>query len=113
MSQEFQFSTISMACGYAGLYRQGDEPFNVLVGDDGRPVMFETSLQAIRAARERVLPPPAVQRPPSAPIDLLGVADWRQEKAAAFATGQLIRKTGSFRPFVVERKGKRRVVPKL
>lgn len=108
MSAEFEFNHISMPGGYAGLWRAGDEPFNVLLGDNGRPALFETSLQAIRAAKDHVRPPIVPQGPAAAPIDVLGVEAWRREKVSAYAEGQLIRKTGSFRPFTVEhRKGRR------
>lgn len=113
---DFEFSQISMPGGYAGLYRCGDEPFNVLLGADGRPALFETSLQAIRAAREHATPKASPQGTPkvSDAVDVLGVAEWRYQKAEAYAEGQLIRKTGSFRPFVVEKKkGKKIVRPQV
>jgi hypothetical protein len=107
---DFEFSQISMPGGYAGLWRAGSEPFNVLLGDDGRPLMFETSLQAIRAAKEHVRPVPAPMTPVNRTIDVLGVQNWRREKADAYAEGQLIRKTGSFRPFTIERKKGKKIV---
>jgi hypothetical protein len=106
---DFEFSQISMPGGYAGLYRCGDEPFNVLLREDGRPALFETSLQAIRAAREHVRPVPAPKTPEQRSVDVLGLDDWRRKKAEAYAEGQLIRKTGSFRPFVVEKKRGKKV----
>ena len=108
MSDELQFSTISMPGGYAGLYRRGDEPFNVLLDEEGKPAIFATSILAVRAAKNHTTakaPPP---RQVAKDIDVLGVNDWRRQKADAYAEGQLIRKTGSFRPFSVEfKKGKR------
>lgn len=109
MGEEFEFNHVSMPGGYAGLYRAGNEPFNVLLGEDGRPALFETSLQAIRAAKEHVTPKVTPKGTPKV-ADVLGVQDWRREKAEAYAEGQLIRKTGSFRPFVVERKKGKKVV---
>ena len=113
MSEEFEFAQMSMAGGYAGLYRAGNEPFNVLLGKDGRPALFESSLQAIRAAKDHVAVK-ATPAPMAVDHDVLGVDQWRKQKASVYAEGQLVRKTKSFQPFVVERKkGKKIVRPQV
>lgn len=106
-----EFSFISMPDGYAGLYRHAPAvPFEVLLGSDGRPQIFETSMQAIRAAKAHLAPKRA-EKIVESPEDILGVKQWLMAKAAETAQSVTIKRTGSFKPFVVERKrkGKRRV----
>lgn len=106
-----EFNFISMPGGYAGLYRLAPTaPFEVLLGGDGRPQVFETSMQAIRAARAHIAPAPTKEIA-QAQDDILGVKQWLTKKASETAESITIKRTGSFRPFVVERKRKgKRVV---
>lgn len=106
-----EFSFIAMPSGYAGLFRASETmPFEVLLGADGRPQIFETSIKAIRAARAHLTP----DRPPKTEQrqeDILGIKQWLMRKASETAESVAIKRTGSFKPFVVERKRKgKRVV---
>lgn len=106
-----EFSFISMPGGYAGLYRATPTiPFEVLLGSDGRPRIFETSMQAIRAAKDH-LAPKKVDNNHKGNDDILGVKQWLMRKASETAQSVTIKRAGSFKPFVVERKRKgKRVV---
>lgn len=109
MAEEFEFSQISMPHGYAGLYRQGDQPFNVLLDEAGRPKLFETSLQAIRAAKAHVMAK-AEDVAAAKGNDVAWVEEWRRERKASYDQEKAILETGRFRPFIVERKKGKKVV---
>jgi hypothetical protein len=106
-----EFSFISMPGGYAGLYRASPAiPFEVLLGGDGRPKIFETSILAVRAAKDHLAPKKPVKID-QRQHDILGVKQWLMGKASETAESITIKRAGSFRPFVVERKRKgKRVV---
>lgn len=106
-----EFSFISMPDGYLGLFRASASiPFEVLLGGDGRPQIFETSILAVRAAKDHLAPKKAVKIDQRQP-DILGVKQWLAGKASETAESITIKRAGSFKPFVVERKRKgKRVV---
>jgi len=106
-----EFSFIAMPTGYAGLYRASPTiPFEVLLGADGKPQIFETSILAVRAAKDHITPK-KVEKKTKRQDDILGVRQWLMRKASETAESITMKRAGSFRPFVVERKRKgKRVV---
>ena len=106
MTIDPEFSFISMSSGYAGLYRAASTiPFEVLLGADGKPQIFETSILAVRAAKDH-LTPKKVEKKTQRQRDILGVKQWLMGKASETAESIAIKRAGSFKPFVVERKRK-------
>lgn len=106
-----EFSFISTPAGYHGLYRtESTIPYEVLLGADGRPEIFETSMQAVRAAKAHLAPKKA-ETNHKGNDDILGVKQWLMRKASETAQSVTIKRVGAFKPFVVERKRKgKRVV---
>lgn len=111
----YQFSHFSLAGGYAGLYRSSEtEPYEIIVDPEtGRRALFETSIKAERAARDFVaaLHAKPAKREPDRP-DVLEVAKWKDAKATIYAESQLIRRTGEFKPFTVERRRRGKAIAK-
>lgn len=90
------------------------EPFFILTHEKSdQPIMFETAIEATRAAMERIKQQRRVSEPEpqeTLPADILGLAAWREEKARERAETELIVKTGDFCPVKVEFKRKRKKV---
>ena len=108
-----RFGQAMLGSGYAGLYRLDEtQPFEMVTDPvTGRALIFSTSIEAVRAAKDFVqrLVEPQRETPPQEP-DILGVDAWRAEKANDRAFSEIIRRTGEMRPFEVERRRRRKVV---
>lgn len=90
-----------------------DEPFFILTKDGTEEaILFETSIEATRAGMERLKQQRRVDEPKPrerAPVDVLGLAAWREQKAKERAETELIVRTGEFCPVKVEVKRKRKI----
>lgn len=108
-----RFGQAMIGDGYAGLYQLAEgEPYEMVSDPEtGRALRFSTSIEAIRAAQDfvRCLSAQAAE-PAAREPDILGVSAWRAEKANEMAFSQIVRRTGDMRPFVVERRRRRKVV---
>lgn len=114
MSDFQQVGFVSRGSDYMATYRFAeDEPFFILTYDGTEtPIPFETSISAMRAARERLNQQRWVNEPvehEATPVDVLGLSEWREAKAKERAETEIIVRTGEFRPFKVETKKRKKV----